>query len=311
MTERRIAPTALDLGLKRLRVIPASAVATMKRSLVRHGQITPLVAGQEESGRLALIDGFKRQQAAVELGLAQVDVLAVALTPVTMKAQVYLCNRTEGFTLVEECLLISELYRVDGMSQVEIADLLQRHKSWVCRRMQFFERVSPHLLDDLRVGLVQPGSARELARLPRGNQEEVAAAVTAHKLGPEDTRRLVRLYRAAPSAQAREFVLRHPIEALKGARGDRPERALDCRLPCEARTIDRGLRTLTQVCHRVAAILHTEAGGVDRHRDPGLSDSCRQALAAMARVSALIHNVTRKGGPDEPERDARAHSVSS
>jgi ParB-like chromosome segregation protein Spo0J len=154
----------------------------MKLSLERHGQMSPLIAGEQPSGALCLIDGFKRQRAAVELGLSSLDVMVVRASSLEMKAQLYLRNRPNGFTLVEECLLISELKRLDGLSQVEIGDLLRRHKSWVCRRLQFIERLSPHLLEEVRVGLLAPGSARKLSALPSGNQEEMAAVVKTHKL---------------------------------------------------------------------------------------------------------------------------------
>ena len=81
------------------------------------------------------------------------------------------------------------------MSQVEVAELLGRHKSWVCRRLQFLEGLSPHVLDDVKVGLVSPGSARRLARLPACNQEELAVPVTRHKLGARQTGDLVDLWR--------------------------------------------------------------------------------------------------------------------
>ena len=66
MAERVVGAEDLDLGLSRLRVIPASAVETMRRSIERKGQLSPVVVAEGEQ-RLELIDGFKRQAAVVAL----------------------------------------------------------------------------------------------------------------------------------------------------------------------------------------------------------------------------------------------------
>ena len=63
------------------------------------------------------------------------------------------------------------------MSQVEVAELLGRHKSWVCRRLALIERLGPKAKDELRVGLLSPTAARQIVRLPQGNQAEVLEAI--------------------------------------------------------------------------------------------------------------------------------------
>ena len=54
----------------------------------------------------------------------------------TVKAAVYGLNRV-GHHLqeLEEAWLVQALVREDGLSQVEAAELLGRHKSWACRRL--------------------------------------------------------------------------------------------------------------------------------------------------------------------------------
>ena len=44
--------------------------------------------------------------------------------------------------LREEALVVHSLSHEDGLSQGEIAVLLGRHKSWVCRRLSLVERLS-------------------------------------------------------------------------------------------------------------------------------------------------------------------------
>ena len=51
------------------------------------------------------------------------------------------------------------------MTQVEAAQLLGRHKSWVCRRLALLEKLSVAVTEDLRLGLVGPSLARQLAAI--------------------------------------------------------------------------------------------------------------------------------------------------
>jgi hypothetical protein len=82
------------------------------------------------------------------------------------KAAIYGLNRVGGRTReLEEAWIIQALVREDGMSQVEVAELLGRHKSWVCRRLALIERLGPKAKDDLRVGLLSPTAARQVVRL--------------------------------------------------------------------------------------------------------------------------------------------------
>ena len=61
-----------------------------------------------------------------------------------------------GARELEEAWIIHALVREDGMSQVEVAELLGRHKSWVCRRLALLERLGSKARDELRVGLLSP-----------------------------------------------------------------------------------------------------------------------------------------------------------
>ena len=68
--------------------------------------------------------------------------------------------------------MIRSLQCEDGLSQVEIAVLLGRHKSWVCRHLSLVERLCDGVMDHLKLGLINTTTARELARLPGGNQPD-------------------------------------------------------------------------------------------------------------------------------------------
>ena len=154
----------------RYRLHLPEAERAMARSLERYGQLSPVVVCRRQE-RYELIDGFKRLGAA--RGQARLSHLWARLMEAderTAKAAIYGLNRAGGRTReLEEAWIIQALVREDGMSQVEVAELLGRHKSWVCRRLALIERLGPKARDELRVGLLSPTAARQIVRLPAGN----------------------------------------------------------------------------------------------------------------------------------------------
>src|SRR3974377_1238594 len=159
----------------RYRLHVPEAERAMAKSLERYGQLSPVVVCRRDE-RYELIDGFKRLGAARRL--RQFDHLSARLMEAderTVKAAIYGLNRAGGGTReLEEAWIIHALVREDGMSQVEVAELLGRHKSWVCRRLALIERLGAKARDDLRVGLLSPTAAREVRGLPQGNRAEGA-----------------------------------------------------------------------------------------------------------------------------------------
>jgi ParB-like chromosome segregation protein Spo0J len=100
----------------------------------------------------------------------------------------------QGFiTPQKEAWIVQALVREDGLSQLEVAELLGRHKSWVCRRLALLEKLCPELRQDLEVGLLTPTAAREIARLPAGNQSEVLDVSRREALNGDELSGVVRL----------------------------------------------------------------------------------------------------------------------
>ena len=166
----------LHEALGRLRLCDAAALQAMERSLVTVGQISPLVVHEAAHG-LEVLDGFKRLRAARALKWSCLFVQVVRVGAVQAKLQLCQSNRAGGLTEIEEAWVVRALYREDGLTQPEIGRLMGRNKSWVNRRLQLAEALSDELQVDLRIGLVSATTARELCRLPRDNQQEVATTV--------------------------------------------------------------------------------------------------------------------------------------
>jgi len=204
----------------RYRLHVPEAERAMARSLKRYGQLSPVVVCQRQEG-YELIDGFKRLGAARSLaGIEHLSARLLEADERSAKAAIYGLNRAGGRTReLEEAWIIHALVREDGMSQVEVAELLGRHKSWVCRRLALIERLGSKARDDLRVGLLSPTSARQMVRLPQGNQAEVLDAVRREALSGAELAGVVDLWLGCADRSQQQYILVHPREALSQAKG--------------------------------------------------------------------------------------------
>ena len=98
----------------------------------------------------------------------------------------------------------------DGMSQVEVAKLLGRHKSWVCRRLELIERFGSQGQGRSTGGLLSPTAARQIVRLPEGNQAEVLEAIRREALSGAELAGVVDLWLGCAERQQQQYLLRHP-----------------------------------------------------------------------------------------------------
>src|SRR5262249_25258821 len=80
------------------------------------------------------------------------------------------------------------------------------------------EKLSVAVKEDLRLGLLGPALARQLTRLPAGNQEAVLAVTRRQTLTAQEVSGVIDLIEGASAEQA-AFVLAQPREALARARG--------------------------------------------------------------------------------------------
>ena len=204
----------------RYRLLVPEAERALARSLERYGQLSPVVVCRRLD-RYELIDGFKRLSAA--RGMPQLPHLSARLMEAderTAKAAIYGLNRAGGRTReLEEAWIIQALVREDGLSQVEVAELLGRHKSWVCRRLALIERLGSKARDELRVGLLSPTAARQIVRLPEGNQAEVLETIRREALSGAELSGVVDLWLGCADRRQQEYLLTHPREALSQGNG--------------------------------------------------------------------------------------------
>jgi ParB-like chromosome segregation protein Spo0J len=268
----------------RYRLPDPEAEADMARSLRRWGQLAPVVVCVRDETP-EVLDGFKRLAAARALGLPTLSARRLDVDERAAKAALYTLNcagqRPRDW---EEAWIVHALVRDDGLTQPEVAELLGRHKSWVCRRLALVEKLAAEARADLRLGLLSVTAARALAQLPAGNQPEVLATLRREGLTAAELAGVVDLWRAAASRPHQEYLLGQPRQALAQARREGAW-SWDPRL---SRAGNRLSRRLGQVLDGLA---HLE-NWLRQHGRADLSAPERQLLApAFTRLARDAHNV--------------------
>jgi ParB-like chromosome segregation protein Spo0J len=215
---RPLAVEALGERYRRYRLSDPAAEEAMARSLRQYGQSSPVVVCVRDD-RLELLDGFKRRAAAPLAALQTLSARVVEADEAMAKAAIYglNCTGTQPSEL-EEAWIVQALVREDGLTQVRTAELLGHHKSWVSRRLALLERLCAEAKAELRLGLLAPTLARQLTRLPVGNQPAVLIAARRAALTAQETHGVIDLLRRA-SPEQEHFILAKPREALLQAEG--------------------------------------------------------------------------------------------
>jgi ParB family transcriptional regulator, chromosome partitioning protein len=289
---RFMAVDQLGQQYRRYRLPDPEAEAAMAVSLSRYGQQTPLVVCLREE-TYEVLDGFKRLAAARVLGLKTLTTRTLEVDERLAKAAILGLNqvgrRAQDW---EEAWIVHALVREDGLTQEEVAELLSRHKSWVCRRLALVEKLADPAREDLRLGLLSVTAARSLVRLPAGNQVEVLATFHRDKLTAAELDGVVDLLQAAPGEVHQEYILEQPREALQHARQETGW-AWDPRLSSSGNRVARRLTYVLENLSRMESWLRSQgrAGLTPCDRlilTPGFSQLVRDASSVAALSQDLI-----------------------
>jgi ParB-like chromosome segregation protein Spo0J len=282
----------------------------MMRSLESYGQLSPIVVVLE-GDRWELIDGFKRLGAARKLpGMDRLVGRRIEADERTAKAAIYGLNRAGGRTReIEEAWIVHALVRSDGLTQVEVAELLGRHKSWVCRRLALLEKLGAEGRADLQVGLLTATAARQLVRLPAGNQADILELVRREGLSLHELTAIVDLWLQCPAGIQQQYILQHPREALAQDKGvDLPSH--DPRLSPAGNRIFQQLGTLLRQLARMEVWLahqgRTAITAEDRRLLQSRFERLSRDAASVAALSADMamecenhgRNPTQRHHPD-------------
>ena len=217
-----VALGALGESLSALRLCSESERAEVERSLRRHGQLSAILCCRIEDC-LEVVDGFKRVAAARTLRWSELRAeVTEDADPVVAKLRLWQAHQASGLSELEQAWVIRALYREDRLSQPQIAMLFGRDKSWVCRRLILAEGLVAEVEAQGRLGLLSATAGRELARLPRGNQQAAVGVVLRRGLTTRQVVQLVDALLLTEDEATREQLLARAAEGeVERGRGTR------------------------------------------------------------------------------------------
>ncbi len=169
------------------------------------GLLDPIVVRPEEKA-YQVLSGHYRLRALRRLAWREVT------------CQVMNCSSQEGLLIyctsniytrtlsaIEEAHLLNILLTDGKLTYSQAGALFGHGNSWVSRRLKLLGRLEPSLVEDVHSGLLKPRFAQELARLPRGNeQQRVLSVIRKKALNKNEAADLItRWLDAAPEEKVR------------------------------------------------------------------------------------------------------------
>ncbi|MBC8492634.1 MAG: ParB N-terminal domain-containing protein [Chloroflexi bacterium] len=289
MTEQ-IPLTKISERFGNLRIVNPQADRAMLRSMEKYGQMAPVVVSRMQQDHYELLDGFKRLRAGRQLSLPSLNARILNLGLRAGKVAVMQLNWIgKSISSMEEALVVHSLCHEDGLTQVEIATLLGRHKSWVCRRISLIERLSDEVQEDIKLGLLPTSIGAELAKLQRSNQEALLDTIRKHHLTWRETRRMVSALQASARFDS-ACLLRDPWEILQPQ--DPIVMIPDKISDPVARELHRKLVTMQEHCRTAEfAIRITKLGQFSEEEASLLISCCREVLVSIEQAKESLMQI--------------------
>jgi ParB-like chromosome segregation protein Spo0J len=293
-----------------LREIPLGGISTELFSprdiAVSAERDHPLVV-IEEAGRFLLVDGFRRFFALRAEGKTSAWALVKTWSRTQAKLERLRLNNPQRCTsLREELLILDDLHQKDGLSLHALCRGLGRRRSWVKRRLEIIDRLSPDAASALPESLFHLGVAEGLAALPTEEQTASALSIALAKLHAPEASRFLRLLQVR-GEEERAALRENPRKSLEGLRSPAPLTPLESlvRLP---RLLDRALAEVSREDHRqarpilLALIRRAQVALISLG---GSTETAAERTQAVEEFVPLPTNPP-KGGPDhDPTGDRR------
>lgn len=273
-----------------LRIVNPAADSAILRSMERYGQIMPVVVSEMAGNDYQLLDGFKRLRGARALGMKSLKSKIMRLNIRAGKAALVQLNWVrKSINSMEEALVVHSLFHEDSLSQVEIAILLGRHKSWVCRRIALIDRLCDEGRNQIKLGLLPISMSRELVKLPRGNQEALLESIGRHHLSCRETSKIVEELQTR-SEFDHQGILQRPREVLQH-QDDLDTTASKSFSPL-VQAIHRKLLLMERQCLWACFTVQTkEFGQFEEKEELFLLSCCQQAVRTLEQTSKAFRQI--------------------
>lgn len=166
------------------------ALEELAASIAQRGVIQPVIVRQIEAGRYQLVAGERRWRAAQKARLHEIPALVRDLDEREVMALALIENlQREDLNPVEEGRAYQRLSDGEGMTQAEIAHLVDKSRSHVANLQRLLQLPEP-VLDMVEEGALSMGHARALIGHPEA--ADIAAKAVRESLTVRDVERLAR-----------------------------------------------------------------------------------------------------------------------
>lgn len=183
----------------RLSFYSQAHLAGLTASIKENGLFEPVLVCPLDGGKYRILSGHYRVRAVRRL--RQPEILCRVYNCDSRMELVIYCTSnllTRGLSAIEEAFILATLVKDEGFTMESAGKLWGRSKSWVSRRIKLLTDLDPQIKKELGQGNLGPRLAQELARLPRGNQQErVLAIIRRFHLNKDEAAKLIDLWQGA------------------------------------------------------------------------------------------------------------------
>jgi ParB/RepB/Spo0J family partition protein len=256
-----------DLSLSGMRIMNMTRILQVEKSMRLHGQLQPVVARVHEGG-YQLIDGFKRFYAAEDLMMEALQCRLLEIDVTGAKVLLLTYNRLhQSMDAWEEAMVLQDLQNTHSLDQRSLAHLTGYSRSWVSRRLSLIGKMDEDVSSEIMMGTLTSSHGRALTKLPRGNQREVARAITNFALTSRQSDKLVEAFLKAKDENQQRYILTHPEQILRNDLSDSEEEPYDVRLSSYGNDLMQGAGYVIQAVqimlrrlsdHRIGMLSETE-----------------------------------------------------
>jgi len=123
----------------------ATAERALLASISEYG-VREALQGADADGSRILLDGFKRYRCAKKLGIGFVPYVSLGADEALAIVRLLQIGNSRNLNILEQARLVEELRRTHKMGVWEIANLVERSKSWVSVRCGLIDQMSEAVL---------------------------------------------------------------------------------------------------------------------------------------------------------------------
>ena len=143
---KEIEISSLDLRFEGYRLKSRQTEEALLASIIKHGIRDPLQGVEIEDGFRILLNGFKRYRCAKKINKSIVPYISFGSDEPDGIIELIRTSNSKPLNILEQAKLIDELQKVHGMSNADIASILEKSPSWVSLRTGLLDEMSEYVM---------------------------------------------------------------------------------------------------------------------------------------------------------------------